>query len=127
MAERILRAYFSEGQDITQVEILAQLAAEVGLEADRVKHFNFNARVKEVKALEQQAASQIFAVYRTSKLAKKRSLVLRVLMSFEPCKPQSMSYRQCNTKSEKTLKENSMTLDTGNHSDRWLTRRLVLG
>jgi len=43
MAEQDLRAYFSEGQDYYQVEILAQLAAEVGLEADR-SIFNFNAR-----------------------------------------------------------------------------------
>lgn len=59
MVERILRAYFSEGQDITQVEILAQLAAEVGLEADPVKAFLTSTQgVKEVKALEQQAASR---------------------------------------------------------------------
>ncbi|WP_193196815.1 DsbA family oxidoreductase [Nostoc sp. MG11] len=59
MVERILRAYFSEGQDITQVEILVQLAAEVGLEADRVKAFLTSTQgVKEVKALEQQAASR---------------------------------------------------------------------
>jgi len=35
MAERILRAYFSEGQDITNRNI----ATEVGLEADHVKAF----------------------------------------------------------------------------------------
>ena len=59
MAERILRAYFSEGKDITQVEILAQLAAEVGLEADPVKAFLTSTQgVKEVKAMEQQAASR---------------------------------------------------------------------
>lgn len=59
MAERILRAYFNEGQDITNVEILAQLAAEVGLEADPVKAFLTSTQgVKEVKALEQQAASR---------------------------------------------------------------------
>jgi len=39
IAERILRAYFSEGQDITKVEILAQLAAEVGLEPGGLKAF----------------------------------------------------------------------------------------
>ena len=58
MVERILRAYFSEGQDITQVEILAQLAAEVGLEADPVTFLTSTQGVKEVKALEQQAASR---------------------------------------------------------------------
>lgn len=58
MAERIFRAYFTEGQDITQVEILVQLAAEVGLEADAVKAFlNSMQGVKEVKALEQAASS----------------------------------------------------------------------
>jgi len=40
-----------------QIEILAQLAAEVGLEADRVA-FLTSTGVKEVKALEQQAASR---------------------------------------------------------------------
>jgi predicted DsbA family dithiol-disulfide isomerase len=58
MVERILRAYFSEGQDITQVEILAQLAVEVGLEADPVTFLTSTQGVREVKALEQQAASR---------------------------------------------------------------------
>jgi predicted DsbA family dithiol-disulfide isomerase len=59
MAERILKAYFTEGQDITQIETLAKLAAEVGLEADTVKAFLTSTQgVQEVKALEQQAASR---------------------------------------------------------------------
>jgi predicted DsbA family dithiol-disulfide isomerase len=59
MAERILKAYFTEGQDITQIETLAKLAAEVGLEADAVKAFLTSTQgVPEVKALEQQAMSR---------------------------------------------------------------------
>ncbi len=59
MVERILKAYFSEGQDITQSETLAKLAAEVGLDADVVKVFLTSTQgVKEVKALEQQAVSR---------------------------------------------------------------------
>jgi predicted DsbA family dithiol-disulfide isomerase len=59
MGQRILKAYFSEGQDITQVEVLAQLAAEVGLEAEAVTAFLTSTQgVEEVKTLEQQAASR---------------------------------------------------------------------
>ncbi|MBD2076843.1 DsbA family oxidoreductase [Phormidium sp. FACHB-592] len=58
MAERILRAYFTEGQDITSVEILAQLAAEVGI-AGQVRPFlTSTAGVQVVKELEQQAVSR---------------------------------------------------------------------
>jgi predicted DsbA family dithiol-disulfide isomerase len=58
MVERILRAYFTEGQDITNVEILAQLAAEVGI-AGQVRPFlNSTVGVREVKELGQQAASR---------------------------------------------------------------------
>jgi predicted DsbA family dithiol-disulfide isomerase len=58
MAERLLRAYFTEGQDITSVEILAQLAAEVGI-ADQVRPFlTSTVGVQEVKELEQQATSR---------------------------------------------------------------------
>ncbi len=59
MGQRILKAYFGEGQDITQIEVLAQLAAEVGLEADAVTAFLTSTQgVEEVKALEQQATSR---------------------------------------------------------------------
>ncbi len=59
MAERILKAYFSEGQDISKVETLVQLAAGIGLEADAVTAFlSSNQGVQEVKALEQQAVSR---------------------------------------------------------------------
>ncbi len=59
MVERIFKAYFSEGQDITQIETLAKLAAEVGLEADSVKAFLTSTQgVNEVKTLEMQAASR---------------------------------------------------------------------
>ncbi|BAZ13142.1 putatively similar to frnE protein [Calothrix sp. NIES-4071] len=59
MVERILNAYFTQGQDITNVETLATLAAEVGLDADKVRAFlNSTEGVEVVKALEKQAASR---------------------------------------------------------------------
>ncbi|MBD2534739.1 DsbA family oxidoreductase [Nostoc flagelliforme FACHB-838] len=59
MVERILNAYFTQGQDITNVETLAKLAKEVGLDADKVRAFlNSTEGVEEVKALEEQAASR---------------------------------------------------------------------
>jgi predicted DsbA family dithiol-disulfide isomerase len=71
MSERILNAYFSEGQEITQVETLAKLATEVGLAADSVKAFlTSNAGVKEVKTLEQQAASRNICSVPTIKIGK---------------------------------------------------------
>ncbi|MBW4457091.1 MAG: DsbA family oxidoreductase [Nostoc indistinguendum CM1-VF10] len=56
MVERVFRAYFTEGQDITNVEILAQLAAEVGIAAQVRPFLTSTVGVKEVKELEQQAA-----------------------------------------------------------------------
>jgi predicted DsbA family dithiol-disulfide isomerase len=57
MVERILNAYFTQGQDITDVETLAKLAAEVGIDADQVRAFLTSTQgVEEVKALERQAA-----------------------------------------------------------------------
>jgi predicted DsbA family dithiol-disulfide isomerase len=59
MVERILKAYFCEGQDITQIETLAQLGAEVGLDLDAVKAFLASTQgVREVRSLEQQAVSR---------------------------------------------------------------------
>lgn len=59
MVERILNAYFTEGQDITDVEILVKLAAEVGIDADSVSAFLTSTEgVEEVKALERQAANR---------------------------------------------------------------------
>jgi predicted DsbA family dithiol-disulfide isomerase len=59
MVERILKAYFCEGQDITQIETLAQLGAEVGLDPDAVKAFLASTQgVREVRSLEQQAVSR---------------------------------------------------------------------
>jgi predicted DsbA family dithiol-disulfide isomerase len=56
MVERILNAYFTEGQDITDVETLSTLAAEVGLDTDQVRAFLTSSKgVEEVKELEQQA------------------------------------------------------------------------
>ncbi|MEO0376839.1 MAG: DsbA family oxidoreductase [Cyanobacteria bacterium P01_A01_bin.17] len=59
MAVRILRAYFSEGQNISSLDTLATLAIEVGLEADAVRDLlQSDAGSQEVRALEQHAISQ---------------------------------------------------------------------
>jgi predicted DsbA family dithiol-disulfide isomerase len=59
MAERILKAYFTEGQNIVEVEVLANLAAEVGLKAKAVKAFLLSdAGMQEVRELERQAIAQ---------------------------------------------------------------------
>jgi predicted DsbA family dithiol-disulfide isomerase len=59
MVERILNAYFTEGQDIGDVETLARLAAEVGIDASKVNAFlTSTVGVKEVKDLEQQAVNR---------------------------------------------------------------------
>ena len=59
MATRILRAYFSEGQNISSVDTLATLAVEVGLKEKAVNtFFSSNEGAREVRALEQQAITQ---------------------------------------------------------------------
>jgi predicted DsbA family dithiol-disulfide isomerase len=59
MAERILKAYFTEGQNIAEVEVLANLAAEVGMDAEAVKAFLLSdAGIQEVRELERQATAQ---------------------------------------------------------------------
>lgn len=59
MAERILKAYFTEGQNIAAVDVLTNLAAEVGLDAEAVKAFLLSeAGIHEVRELERQAIAQ---------------------------------------------------------------------
>lgn len=59
MAERILKAYFTEGQNIVEVEVLAHLAADVGLDAEVAKAFLLSdAGIQEVRELERQAIAQ---------------------------------------------------------------------
>lgn len=59
MAERILTAYFTEGQNIGDVETLTTLAAEIGIDAAQAKALLESAAgIQEVKALEQQAIAQ---------------------------------------------------------------------
>ena len=71
MAERILNAYFTEGQDITDVETLTKLAVEVGLDADKVRAFlTSTVGVEEVKELEQQAATRSIRSVPTIKIGK---------------------------------------------------------
>ncbi|MEH2169297.1 MAG: DsbA family oxidoreductase [Nostoc sp.] len=58
MAVRIFNAYFTEGRNIGDVETLATLAAEIGIDAAQVKAFlESEAGIQEVKDLEQQAMS----------------------------------------------------------------------
>ena len=58
MAVRILNAYFTEGRNIGDVETLATLAAEIGIDPAQVKAFlESEAGIQEVKDLEQQAMS----------------------------------------------------------------------
>jgi predicted DsbA family dithiol-disulfide isomerase len=59
MAERILKAYFTEGQNIADVEVLANLAAEVGMSAETARAFLLSdAGMQEVQDLERQAIVQ---------------------------------------------------------------------
>lgn len=59
IAERILKAYFTEGQNIVEVEVLTNLAAEVGMDADVAKAFLLSdAGIQEVQELERQAIAQ---------------------------------------------------------------------
>lgn len=59
MAERILRAYFTEGKDIGDVETLANLAANLGIDAKKAKAFLLSDEgIQEVKELEKQAVAQ---------------------------------------------------------------------
>lgn len=59
MAERIFTAYFTEGQDISRVETLANLAADIGIDRDIVHTFlQSNAGSQEVRKLERQAVSR---------------------------------------------------------------------
>ena len=57
MAVRILRAYFSEGQNISDVDVLAALAADVGVEnTETARRFLLSAEgIQAVRDLEQQA------------------------------------------------------------------------
>lgn len=53
MAERILRAYFTEGQDIGSVETLANLATDVGIDAEQAKAFLLSDEgIQDVRELE---------------------------------------------------------------------------
>jgi predicted DsbA family dithiol-disulfide isomerase len=59
MVERILRAYFTEGQDISDIETLANLAADVGIDAQKAKAFLLSDEgIEEVKELKQYAIAQ---------------------------------------------------------------------
>ncbi|MGD1942792.1 MAG: DsbA family oxidoreductase [Leptolyngbyaceae cyanobacterium] len=59
MAERLLRAYFAEGANIAEVEVLVQLAGEVGLDQDAVRRFlQSDAGISAMREQEQQAIAQ---------------------------------------------------------------------
>lgn len=59
MAERILKAYFTEGQNIVEIDVLTDLAADVGIDAETAKAFLLSdAGTQEVQELEQRAIAQ---------------------------------------------------------------------
>jgi len=59
VAERILRAYFTEGQDIGDVDTLVNLAAEIGLDSAQVKRFLLSqAGIQDVETLKRRAIAQ---------------------------------------------------------------------
>lgn len=59
MAVRILRAYFSEGKNISSINTLIDLAIEVGLEADVARSFMLSDEgSQDVRALAQEAIAQ---------------------------------------------------------------------
>ena len=59
MAQRILKAYFTEGHDIGDVETLTSLAAEINLNAEQVRAFLLCDRgTQEIKELKRQALAQ---------------------------------------------------------------------
>ncbi len=59
MAERILRAYFTEGQDIGNIEPLANLAAEVGIDAEQARTFLWSDQgIQDIKELERWTIAQ---------------------------------------------------------------------
>jgi predicted DsbA family dithiol-disulfide isomerase len=59
MVGHILKAYFTEGKNIVEVEILANLADEVGMDAEVAKAFLLSdAGIQEVRELERQAIAR---------------------------------------------------------------------
>ena len=59
MAERIFNAYFTEGQNISEVETLANLADEIGIDAATAREFLVSdAGIAEVRELEHQAVAR---------------------------------------------------------------------
>lgn len=59
IATRIFEAYFTEGQDITDIDTLAKLAADVGMDESATRIFlQTDAGTKEVRELEQQVANK---------------------------------------------------------------------
>ena len=59
MAERILQAYFTEGQDIGDIETLSSLAADIGLDREQAKTFLLSDNgISDIQADKQQAVAQ---------------------------------------------------------------------
>ena len=59
IAARILRAYFTEGQNIADVDVLASLADEIGMDKASAKAFLLSeAGTEEVREFERQASAQ---------------------------------------------------------------------
>ncbi|MEO1403012.1 MAG: DsbA family oxidoreductase [Cyanobacteria bacterium J06635_1] len=59
MAERILKAYFTEGQNIAEVDVLASLVDEIGLDGDAARTFLLSdAGTQDIRELERRAINQ---------------------------------------------------------------------
>ena len=59
MARRIFQAYFTEGQNISEIETLVLLAGEVGIDTETARKFLLSDEgIKEVRTLENQAAAR---------------------------------------------------------------------
>ncbi|MBE9166673.1 DsbA family oxidoreductase [Pleurocapsales cyanobacterium LEGE 06147] len=71
IATRIFNAYFTEGKDITDIETLAKLAADVGIDKQQTKDFlHTDAGAKEVRELEKQSASRDIRSVPTIKMGR---------------------------------------------------------
>ncbi|PMB06404.1 DsbA family oxidoreductase [Fischerella thermalis CCMEE 5273] len=96
MAERIFRAYFTEGQDIGDVDTLVNLAAEIGLDSAQVKTFLLSqAGIQDVEALKRRAIAQGIRSVPTIRIGNE------VLVGGQPTEIFLAALRSAATESEK--------------------------
>jgi predicted DsbA family dithiol-disulfide isomerase len=71
MASGIFKAYFTQGKDIGDIETLAMLAADVGIDGQKARNFlTSKAGVQEIQDLERQAATEGVRSVPTIKIGK---------------------------------------------------------